>query len=534
MITKFLPMTRHALAAAAALLFAVTGSQAAVPVPTGELEIQLLGRYSTGYYDQGGAEIPAYDAASRRLFVVNLKDRAIDVISIVDPVNPVKVGALDLTTLGQAANSVSVKNGVLAVAVEAFVKTDPGLVAFFDTASLNLLGQVTVGALPDMLTWTANGARVVVANEGEPNADYTIDPEGSVSIIEFNAAAPSASVVREVSFRYWDKAANRANLVAAGVRLFGPNATTAQDLEPEYIAVNDAGTRAWVTLQENNAIASINLDNGKVLWIRALGTKDHMLSGNGLDASDKDNVINIANWPVQGYYMPDAIDKFYVGGKTYLITANEGDARDYAGYAEESRVKSLTLDPVAFPDGAALKADAALGRLNVTKAQGDTDGDGDYDKLYSFGTRSVSVWNDKGALVWDSGDAIEQFVAATYPANFNAGHTTNSRDDRSDNKGPEPEGVKVASLFGQTYAFVGLERIGGVMVWNLASPTAPQFVTYFNPRDFSATPGTPAAGDLGPEGLLVIPAKDSPNGKPLLVVANEVSGTTTVMQINKK
>ena len=40
------------------------------------------------------------------------------------------------------------------------------------------------------------------------------------------------------------------------------------------------------------------------------------------------------------------------------------------------------------------------------------------------------------------------------------------------------------------------------------------------------------AGDLGPEGLVFIPAAQSPNGRPLLVVGNEVSGTTAVLQLN--
>ncbi|NDY92237.1 choice-of-anchor I family protein [Ideonella livida] len=505
---------------------------AASAAPTTSIELSFLGRHSTGHYDLGGAEIPTYDPATRRLFVVNLADRAIDVLDISQPTAPVKVGALDISLLGQAANSVSAKNGVVAVAVEATVKTQPGLVAFYDAATLALLSTVPVGALPDMLTWTPDGQKVVVANEGEPSDDYTVDPEGSISIID--ARDPRHPIVRTAGFGAWNSAKARSKLLAAGVRLNGPGATTAQDLEPEYITVRSDSRVAWVTLQENNAVARVNLDTAAVTQIVALGAKDHMAMGEGLDPSDKDNTVAIANWPVFGLYQPDAIANYSVGGQRYLVTANEGDSREYGAHNETSRVKSLNLDPVAFPNASALKTDAQLGRLTVTTAQGDTDGDGDFDRLYAFGARSFSVWTTDGRRVFDSGDQIERLVAAQYPANFNAGHTTNTRDDRSDNKGPEPEGLVLAHLWGKPYLFLGLERIGGVMVWDMSVPSAPQFVQYMNTRDFSATPGTAAAGDLGPEGLIVIPGQDSPTGRPLLVVANEVSGTTAIFQISPR
>lgn len=529
LISRALRQSSLAALVGGVLLATVPVAMAAAPAAVTGLELNLLGRYSTGLYDQGGAEIPAYDPASRRLFVVNLANRAVDVIDITDPTQPTKVGALDMAVLGQAANSVSAKNGIVAVAVEAVTKTDPGLVAFYRADTLALVSTAQVGALPDMLTWTPDGTRVLVANEGEPNDDYSVDPEGSVSIVDVSDVA--APRVRTVDFRRFNSASQRSRLLAAGVRLYGPNASTAQDLEPEYITTTN--TTAWVTLQENNAIARINLANASVAHLYALGAKDHSVTGQGLDPSDKDGA-NIGTWPVWGLYQPDAIGHFNVGGQRYLVTANEGDTREYAGLNEGKRVKDLALDPSAFPNAAALKTDAQIGRLNVTNQLGDTDGDGDFDRLYSFGARSISVWTDRGQLVWDSGDQIEQAVLAKYPSNFNAGHTTNARDDRSDNKGPEPEGLVVARLYNKPWAFVGLERIGGVMVWDLSTPTAPTLVSYTNTRDFTATTSTAAAGDLGPEGLLLIQPADSPNGKPLLVVANEVSGTTAILQITPK
>ena len=270
-----------------------------------------------------------------------------------------------------------------------------------------------------------------------------------------------------------------------------PNATVAQDLEPEYITTD--GDIAWVTLQENNAIAVINIRNGRVKKIFALGFKDHSKGKNRLDASDDDDVINIARWPVFGMYQPDALAVFRNGGKRYLITVNEGDARDYDGFAEEERVADLTLDPTTFPDAADLQDDAKLGRLTVTTALGDIDQDGDFDQLYVPGGRSFSIWNaTTGALVFDSGAELEQLLRNLLPKDFNANHEENdSFDNRSDNKGPEPEGVTLGKVKGKLYAFVGLERIGGVLVLDLSDPANPEFVDYVNNRRFRDAAGEP-------------------------------------------
>jgi hypothetical protein len=254
-----------------------------------------------------------------------------------------------------------------------------------------------------------------------------------------------------------------------------------------------------------------------------------LISVPGLDASDRDTSINIRNWPVLGMYEPDAIANFSVRGRTYLVTANEGDARDWPGLTEEVRVGagSVVLDPTAFPNAAALKQNAALGRLNVTNTIGDTDGDGDYDQLFTLGGRSFSIWKTDGTQVFDSEAALERITAAEFPANFNASNDNNNFDDRSDNKGPEPEGLALGEIGGRTYAFVGLERIGGVAAYDISDPDSPLFADYVNNRDFTAAVTTPEAGDLGPEGLLFIPANESPNRRPMLFVSNEISGTVT-------
>lgn len=493
------------------------------PTPTA-LALSKLGGY-TSPQGETAAEIPAYDAASGRVFVVNGALGSVDVLDLSDPATPTLIDTIAVDEIGAglgAVNSVAVHDGIVALAVEAAVKQDPGTVAFFRASDLTLLGQVTVGALPDMLTFTPDGKTVLVANEGEPNADYSVDPEGSVSVID--ATDPAAPTARSADFADFNAQIN--GLRAAGVRIFGPGASVAQDLEPEYIAVSADGKTAWVTLQENNALAIVDIETATVQSIRALGFKDHNLAGNGLDASDRDDAVNIRSWPVLGMYLPDAIASFSVGGETYLITANEGDAREYDTFEEEARIKDLTLDPAVFTDalcGGPCQADERLGRLNVTATLGE--GPDGYHALYTFGGRSFSIWNAAGALVYDSGDELEQRTQALPNVQFNASNDGNELDDRSDNKGPEPEGVAVARFGEKTYAFIGLERVGGIIVYDVSTPTAPVFATYLNTRDGEA-------GDLGPEGLTVVRASDSPNGQPLLIVGNEVSGTTTVYQID--
>jgi hypothetical protein len=254
---------------------------------------------------------------------------------------------------------------------------------------------------------------------------------------------------------------------------------------------------------------------------------------NGLDASDVDNKINIRQWPLKGMYLPDGIASFKAGKQTYLITANEGDAREYTGFTETVRVGSgdVVLDPVIFPNGAVLKNGANLGRLNIPKTKDRNPASGFYEQLFSFGTRSFSIWNASGKLIFDSADAFERITAAAFPSNFNASNT--NFDNHSDDKGPEPEGVVVGDVFGKSYAFIGLERIGGVLVYDISDPSAPGFVQYMNNRNFAAVPGpgTPEARDLGPEGLIFITARSSPNGRPLLVIGNEISGTITIFEI---
>ncbi len=493
----------------------------APPAARAQVTLDLLSTYDTGL-GEGASEIVTFDPDSKRAFTVNATAATVDIIDLSNAVTPSLVGSIDVTDFGAVANSVAVAGGIVAVAVEADVKQNPGKVAFFN-ANGGLLGSVTVGALPDMVAFTPDGMKLLVANEGEPDDDYAVDPEGSVSIIDLSGGVGSATVTT-VGFQDFNAGGPRAGELPADVRIFGPNATVAQDLEPEFIAISPDGATAYVALQENNALAIIDVDAGTVTAIAALGFKDHSLPGNGLDASNRDDAINIANWPVLGMYQPDAIATFSVGGMNYVISANEGDARDYDGFSEEERIGDLTLDSTAFPNAAMLQLDENLGRLKTTTTLGDDDGDGDFDTLYSYGARSFSIWNGTdGSLIFDSGDAFEQITAQQIPDIFNTNDDGDSFDSRSDDKGPEPEAVVVGQVGDQLLAFIGLERVGGIMVYDISDPAAPAFVLY--------QPSAP--GDLSPEGMTFVPAASSPNGRALVLVSNEVSGTVNVYQVSE-
>ena len=888
-------------------------------------------------YDVAGAEIVAFDAATSRAFVVNGFTNAIDIFDLTVPAAPVAAGSIALLPYGGGVQSVAVKNGLVACAVSAAVKTDPGLAVFFDTAG-TFVASVTVGALPDMVTFTPDGTKVILANEGEPSLDYTVDPEGSISIIEVGGKSITQADVTTLGFN-----GLASGVIDASIRAFGPGSPTiGQDLEPEYVAVAPDSATAWVSLQEHSAIAVVDLASKAITSVRALGTKNHgqgtpnlttatftappvlgttaagqdillggfsglwidsvdaatgvitlwantdrgpnlepvnvdgdaalerpfalpgfqprictftynpatnafaltgqillrkpdgsaltglpniqgigaglantdeqpcdlfgnpiandplggdleglvrtadgsiwmcdeyrpalykfdatglmldrfvpaganafgvtvgterfpavyaqrrdnrgfeaiavwnndvycfvqspldnpdvandanskasrnvriarfntttntvvaeyvyvleggasdklgdacafapgkflvverdsalgstslkkifridlagatdistlppavvgpggtldrmtpaqlaaagivpvsktvhvdlaavgyaaygdkveglamrdpatlfvindndfrmpltfdvatgtfpvnpsavpttlgmiTFSGNGLDPSDQDGANLIAGWPVEGTYQPDAIASFSVGGQTYFAAANEGDSREWGTFVDIAAVSTFTLDPQVFRGGAWLKGNTRLGRLQVRKDLGDLDGDGDFDRIVPLGARSYTIWNAAGQRVWDSGDQLEQTVKAANPTYFNASNTNNTRDNRSRSKGPEPEGVTVGTVAGRQYMFGISERVGGIFAYSIDDPTAPVLQTYVNNRTFTVATSLAGSGDLGGEGVTFVGAADSPSGKALLLVANEISGTLAVWEVN--
>jgi hypothetical protein len=901
------------------------------------LTLDPIGTFATGIFDEGASEIVAYDAGSMRLFSVNSAATTVDILDLTDPTNPTLLAEIDATEFGAGANSVAVYDGLVAVAIGAEAVDGDGSVVFMDVDG-TYLADVTVGVLPDMVTFSPDGMRVLTANEGEPSDDYTIDPLGSVSIIDLSAGVDGLTQAAVTTLDF--SAFNDAELDSS-IRIFGPDATVAQDLEPEYVAVTPDSTTAYVTLQENNAVAVIDLVNLEIAGLVGLGTKnfnapvasaelfpfenlpvlgtteagqeilmggfsglwfvgvnestgalqfvthpdrgpnpdpmdtdgdgvnerpfalpdyqariirfeldpstgeitltdetlltradgtpitglpnlagepgmayadelpidlfgnpleldpfgadmegiafaedgtfwmvdeyrpaiyhfdadgllidrfvpegsnasgvetgteafpavyaqrranrgfeavaldngilyafiqspidnpdrsndrnsrngnmarilafdtatattvgdylypigrapvdkigdavalgngeflvierddaigrdaqkfiykislegatnlldvDPMLTSgtsalerqslhglasqgifpvqkalyvdlaaigaaagdkteglalidentlailndndfgispefdpatgllgeretpsatllgliylrpNGMDASDEDGEINIQPWPVEAFYLPDAITAYVAGdGETYLITANEGDTRDYAGFSEETRIGSLVVDWSAVADSFTLQAPEALGRLLTSNVEGDTNGDGLVDLLTGIGGRSFSIWRTDGTLAWDSGDEFEQITAELLPEAFNSNGGADSFDTRSDAKGPEPEAVVTGVIGDRVYAFVALERTGGVMVYDVTDPIDAFFVTYANNHDITLPADDPAAGDVGPESVTFIPADASPNGENLIVVGNEVSGSITVYSID--
>jgi hypothetical protein len=675
------------------LLFVLVGLWSVSALSQNLVDLNVIGTYKTGIFDESAVEITAYDAANQILYTVNGDAGTVDVFDITDPTSPIKIDSVDVSSYGDNPNSVAFSNGIIGVVVEADDFDAKGQAVFFDDQR-NFLAAVEVGVLPDMITFTPDGSKAIVANEGEPDDDYTADPMGTISIIDltggaanlsqanvttldftsfnanyhpavrnfgpvanffedfettadsldnlifkmpsgtvswyyddfggdhfaevsgFNSTGPTVgwlitpaqnltgldsayfsfysaksfsggdfdvlistdydeSVNTDPATATWDTItpqfalspgsytdtfsgkfslenylSDRVSLAfyyrggpgggnstlwqIDDIRFEGTQPRLSQNLEPEYVTVSPDNSTAFVACQENNALAVVDLSSNSITALLPLGFKDWSTGNNRMDASNRSSAINIRNWPVKGMYQPDAIKAFEVGGTLYLATANEGDARDYDAYSEEERVEDLTLDPTAFPNAANLQMEDSLGRLLITTSLGDTDGDGDYDELYSYGARSFSIWNAAtGALVWDSEDELAQILATDYPNEFNSNNDDNSSlKSRSDDKGSEPEAIEIAEINGKTFAFIGLERMGGVMVYDLSDPTAPAFVSYYLNRDFTVAADDANAGDLGPEDIKFISAADSPNGSPLIVVANEVSGTLSIYAIS--
>jgi len=654
----------------------------------GQITLSPVATYRTGAFDEGAAEIVSYDEGSQKLFFSNANDNSVGILDFADPTNLSLITSISMSAYGDGVNSVSAFNGSIAVAVE--VDDSPGKVVFFDHDG-SFLAQVEVGYLPDMVTFTHDGNKVVVACEGEPNDDWSFDPPGSVGIIDVSGGIANVTqgdvtlteigsysgsyagvrvypdfieqretfsdttlglnefaVFNELSTGTWyydsfnDDYFAEANgygddtnsidwlispvvdvsdydhgfvsfentknfsggsldflissdydgngdpttatwdtltsmvtwspggytdtnsgeiditpymgFTAAVSFLYRTTGTgggdgalwqidnisfkgyrdTADNLEPEYVAISSDNSAAYVCLQENNAIAVVDLSNGSITDIMPLGYKDHSIAGQGLDASDKDDEVNITTYPFRGLYLPDAITMVNIGGTEYILSANEGDARDYEAYSEEVRLEDVDLDPTTFPDAATLQDEVNGGRINITTSMGDTDNDGDFDEIYTYGARSFTIWTTSGSVVFDSGDEFEQKSAEAYPNDFNSGNDENDVfQGRSDNKGPEPEAIEVAHVGDKYYAFIGLERIGGVFMYDITDPANATYVTYVNNRDFSVVDvTTDSVGDLGVEDVIFIDSSQTSDGNFYIVTSNEISGTVTAFRID--
>ncbi len=529
--------------------------------------------------NQTAAEIVQYHADTQTIYATNGDINTIAVIAagsdniptsaMDDPIGTTNLTVTDITlpeevdgvTLG-SLTSIAISGDLMAVAVPADTKTDNGYVLFYnglDSSSPVFLDQVEVGALPDMVTFTPDGGKVLVANEGEPSSDYTVDPEGSISVINILASGEPEESASTISFTdFYDE---QETLLSQGMMFPNPSGrtingveiatTVAQDLEPEYItATNDI---AYVSLQENNGIAVVDLEDLSV-EIVGLGVKSW--SGLNIDIQEDGSVSFGQYEGLYGVYQPDTIANYTWKDATFVVTANEGDAREYffdaddedacliAGglefdeddgclaYLDEVKVEDLTAE--ANSELATLQANGEADDLRVTIGMGDADGDGEYDAAYAYGARSFTIWDQNGLVVFDSGDDFERITASVHGELFNNGDDENEGDSRSENKGPEPEALTVGVVGDRTYAFIGTERMGGIFVYDVTNPYDVEFSEYIINRDL--TEGLDAddgIGDLAPESLVFVSADDSATGVPLLLVGNEVSGTVTVWQITE-
>ncbi len=497
------------------------------PRPERGLDIRKVGHYVSGKAEKSAAEMLTYDPVGQLLFVVNGPADRVDVLDIGGPESPSPRSAIDLSAYGRSPTSVAYSDGRVAVAVPATEAQRPGSVLFFRTDGA-LLARAEVGALPDMVVFTPDGRRLLVANEGEPH-DYCTpgldhDPVGSISIIDvdLDRLASGSLEVRTAGFEGLDRAS-----LDPRIRITGPHASVAQDLEPEYVAVTADSRTAYVSLQENNAIAEVDIETARVVRLLPLGVKDHRLAGEGLDPSDRDGRLRPGPWPVTSVYQPDAIAVVEAGGTRYLVTANEGDPRSgYGCFEEQARVAELGLDADVFPDPS-LAEESKLGRLHVARS-GDQDGDGRLEQLQAFGARSFSIWSLDGERLYDSGQQFEERLAEAAAS----GHGSWERlDQASAKRGPEPDSLLIGRVGDGTYAFVGLEQGLGVMIYDITDPRAPRFVRYLPTLEgIPLLTETDVSELLGPEGLLLIPPDQSPTGEALLVAANE-SGSVALFAV---
>jgi DNA-binding beta-propeller fold protein YncE len=427
------------------------------------------------------SEIPAFDQRTNTIWVAGVVG-----VDVLDAEDGSLIEHIDVTVHG-AVNSVAIHNGLAAFAVEAASQSatcpscdrrTPGKVLFYDTVTREPSGDISeigVGSLPDMLTFTHDGSKLLVANEATPNAAadtvyLSVDPAGSVTIIDMETRTVVATATLN------------------GVPTSGSNLrlpiSTGMDFEPEYIAVNHEGTKAFVTLQEGNAIAVLDLTTNEFTEVIGLGAKDFSQPGNEIDPNNNGTVL-FQTVAAKGLYMPDSVATYRWGGNTYLVMANEGDFRE--DNADRSAASSFG-------------AVSPLNNLRVSNR------DSSVGNLYAAGARSFSIRRENGELVYDSGSILDRQAHARLVYD----------DGRSRDKGVEPEGVALLKIEDRTFAFIGLERTtkSTVAIFDITDLAAVRFV------DMIVT-----TGDLSPEGLAAYKYR----GNYYLAIANEVAapGTTT-------
>lgn len=461
-----------------------------------------------------GAEIVAY-VPEQKILVVASGDEELSVVSFKEPSKPRIENILHFR--GDVPSVAAYRN-LVAVAETNSPETAPGFLHLFRVKDRDLvkLRTFSVGAQPDMVAFSPDGKTVLVACEGEIDDETLEDPEGSVGLVDLSRGVEQATA-HVLTFDAFDSL----SLANSGVRLGGPGSYL-QNLEPEYVAFSPDGNVAFVSLQENNAMAKIDVRKKTVEKIWGLGSVDHSVKGYGFDFRD-DGKISVEQVPVRGELQPDGIAVFENAGKLYVLSADEGASRDFSFYSDETRadllLKAGILEKSVFTESLVRK----LGPLPID-AENPCDGNEPCRYLNTFGGRSMSLFDgETGKRIWNSGDAIEKASAENAPAlfNWNSKKKKIKADVRSKKKGSEPENVTVGKIRGELFAFLGLERSGGIATFSLKKTESPHLANY-----------QAKAKDRGPEGILFIPAEESPlSGEPLLVVGYEYSKSLVVYRI---
>lgn len=514
------------------------------------LPYQYINSTPLYHYREQAVEQSTYDPENKILYVVG--GSIIHAIDIQDATNPTivyyrEVDHVDIT-------DVEFCGGYLFVSMHNVRLPEQGRVVVFHSLSssqpMTIKYNITAGPGPDMLAITKDCKTVLVALEGEVYMDNgtVIDPEGGVGLIRIE----NNMTYKILNFRYFNT--RWSELESKGLHFVYRRDGNAfsNDVEPEYIAFNKKETKAYISLQENNAIAVLDLASERIEDIFPLGYKSW--ENSRLDASNKDNGINIKPWPVLGMYQPDAIQTMEWAGTSYLVTANEGDAKDFPdfnGFSETVRIKDIVLSENSSVltwakeyNKSSIQEKDMLGRLEVSSLLG-MNTDGSYDTLYSFGGRSFSIWNlDTMDLVYDSGSQIEdlhqQYFANLFNANGGKSEKTVDKtfDSRSDDKGPECESVHVAYIGNKVVIFVGSERPGSIAIFAIDNEvTEPKFQSLW--IGIEETDGTweelynrRKISEIDPEDIKYIPPVHSPTGDHMLIVAGTVSGTVSLFKIN--
>lgn len=469
--------------------------------------------------DGGVAEIVKYNKYNQTMYLVSGKTQSVHIVNLnnvnsnsnttLEATKTVTLESIGINDAGDITSvDVSPDGKEIAIAIQHKDYDKNGYIARFD-ANGQLISIHEAGIQPDMITYSPDGSLILTANEGEPRQGYeagTVDPKESITALDTNT-----NQSYDIDFTAFDSAESRAALVADNV-IIKKDTAPSVDFEPEYITISNDSLTAYVTLQEANSIATIDLTTKQVTRVDSLGFKDYSSGDNKVDLYKKDDAINITNTDeFLGIYMPDGISSYEVDGKTYLLTANEGDSREWGDYINEVEEKYG-------------ESESKIVTLNTD----DYDGFDDLSKKYLFGGRSFSIIDASTmTMVSDSNGEFEEITAKLLPEYFNCSNDDISFEDRSGKKGPEPEDIKTMIIDGKVMAFIGLERIGGVMMYDVSDPTNPTYVDYLNLRDFSDD----ISGSVSPEGLCTVSAKDSPTNKPMLIIANEVSGDVNVVEV---